>query len=176
MSFSFSGRHMEIGESLTNRAVEAFDALSKKYDVKFIDVSIVMKKENYLYYSDISVKSALGNLFHASNDADDPINSFTGALQKIELQIKKKKKQNRAPSKENSVEFVNYDRGPEENHPIIIAEILSDLPLLSVSDAAKRLTDSKNVFIFENVANNSVNVVYKRDDGNIGWIDYKKIS
>lgn len=175
MSFSFSGRHMEIGESLTNRAVEAFEALSKKYGSEFIDVSIVMKKENYLYCSDISVKSALGNLFHANHDADDPINSFTGALQKIELQIKKKKTQNRGKAKEESVEFINYDNFPEEDHPMIIAEILSDLPLLSVSDAATRLTKTKNVFVFENITNNSVNVVYRRDDGNIGWIDYKKM-
>lgn len=175
MNFSFSGRHMEIGESLTVRARESFDVLAKKYDCDFIDVSIVMKKENYLYCSDISVKSKLGNLYHAGNDANDPINSFTGAFQKIELQIKKKKKNCRCSNKNSGVEFVSYDNSlkKDESNPIIIAEILEDLPLMSVSDATEHLSDNKRVFVFENISNNSVNVVYKRNDGNFGWIDYK---
>ena len=57
MKFSFSGRHMEIGESLTTRAEEACETLAEKYDTEFLDVNIVMKKENHLFYTDIAVKS-----------------------------------------------------------------------------------------------------------------------
>lgn len=56
---------------------------------------------------------------------------------------------------------------------MIIAEILDDLPLMSVSEATKKITDTRRVFIFENIANNAVNVVYRREDGNFGWLDYK---
>ena len=56
---------------------------------------------------------------------------------------------------------------------MIIAEILDDLPLIRVSEAKKKITETRSVFIFENIANKTVNVVYKREDGNFSWLDYK---
>lgn len=173
MNFSFSGRHMEIGDSLTKRAQEACNALARKYNVNFIDVNIVMKKETYLYRCDVAIKSQIGNSYYASDEADDPVTSFLLTLQKIDLQIRKKKKSSRTTSKDQKVEIISYDNSLMEENPVIIAEMLDDLPLLSVSEATKRLNDNKRVFIFENISNNAVNVVYKRDDGNFGWIDYK---
>ncbi|MDR1560925.1 MAG: HPF/RaiA family ribosome-associated protein [Holosporaceae bacterium] len=173
MKFSFAGRHMEIGESLTKRAKDACVSIANKYDVEFIDVSIVMKKDGYLFYCDISIKTNSGCAYHASNDADDPNASFDITLQKIEQQIQRKKKGSRCSCKTPRVEINNFDNSLEEKGPLIIAEILDDLPLLSVSDAAKRLNEKIRIFIFENISNNAVNVVYAKTDGNIGWIDYK---
>lgn len=184
MNFSISGRRMEIGESLTSRAEEACKALAKKYEAEFLDANIVMKKENHLFYTDISIKGASGSTYQSSDSAADPVDSFQNALQKIESQIRKKKKDHRcfgrsereaAPS---GVELNCYDNSFEESrggedHPMIIAEILDDLPLMSVSEATKKLNEHQRVFIFENIANNAVNVVYMREDGNFGWIDYK---
>ncbi|MDR3179927.1 MAG: HPF/RaiA family ribosome-associated protein [Holosporaceae bacterium] len=176
MNFSFSGRHMEIGESLTNRAKNACIALADKYGIDFIDLCIVMKKNNYLFDCDVTAKTNTGNSYYASNSANDPNACFDGTLQKIDLQMRKKKKNIRsATAKESGKMIINsYDNSlEEENSPIIVAEVLKDLPLLSVSDAADLLHEQKRVMVFENIANRSVNVVYKRDDGNIGWIDYK---
>jgi ribosomal subunit interface protein len=175
MKFSFSGRHMEIGESLTHRAEEMCATLAEKYGAEFIDVNIVMKKEKHLFYCDVAAKTDTGNSYHASNEADDPMASFLGVLHKIDLQMRKRKKACRQSYRESSVEFNSYDNSleKEEHAPIIVAEILDDLPLLSVSDATKRLNGTKGIFVFENITNNAVNVVYKRDDGNFGWIDYK---
>ncbi len=176
MKFSFSGRHMEIGESLTTRAEGACESLAEKYDTEFLDVNIVMKKENHLFYTDISIKSCAGNTYQASDNDDDPVGSFLSALQKIDVQIrkKKKKKTHDRTSGRVGVEINNYDNSLEkENQPMIIAEILDDLPLMSVSEATKKMTDTRRVFIFENIANNAVNVVYRREDGNFGWLDYK---
>lgn len=178
MNFSFSGRHMEIGESLTARAEELCNNLAQKYEAKFLDVNIVMKKENYLFLTDISVKGASGTTYQSSDSDTDPVDSFQKALQKIEVQIRKRKKTHKGCGKEAvDVEINNFDNSFEnknnEKHPVIVAEILDDLPLLSVSEATKKLNDKQRVFIFENIANNTVNVVYIREDGNFGWIDYK---
>ncbi|MDR2681467.1 MAG: HPF/RaiA family ribosome-associated protein [Holosporaceae bacterium] len=175
MNFSFSGRHMEIGEALTNRANGACIALADKYGVDFLDLCIVMKKNNYLFDCDITAKTNTGNSYHASNSANDPNVCFDATLQKIDLQMRKKKKNSRGAAKESGKIVINsYDNSlEEENAPLIVAEVLQDLPLISVSDAANLLHEQKRVLVFENISNRAVNVVYKRDDGNIGWIDYK---
>jgi ribosomal subunit interface protein len=181
MKFSFSGRHMEIGEALTSKARESCIELAEKYAKEFIDVSIVMKKDNHIFISNMDVKTKTKDAYHASNSSDDPRVSFDGALQKIEQQIAKKKCC-RCANRSRKVEIIELDNSlnnsinkkeKSDDNPLIIAEILEDLPLLSVSDAAGRLNDKTRVLVFENISNESVNVVYKRDDNNIGWIDYK---
>lgn len=174
MNFSFSGRRMDIGESLTTKAKEACESLAKKYGTEFIDANVVMKKDGYLFYSSISVKTASGNSYYASNQADEPKVSFDVTLQKIDLQMQKKKKGVR--DKTRIVETIKLDNsfgGQSADSPVIVAEILDDLPLMSVNEAAQQLNEKTKVFVFENVSNNAVNVVYVREDRNIGWIDYK---
>ena len=173
MNFSFSGRHMEIGESLTQRAKDACEKLAKKYRVEFLDANIIMKKEAYLFTTDMSVKTNTGNSYFVVDSADDPIVSFEVTLQKLEQQFQKKRKVGKSNKKVERNTFDNPVSESEENAPMIIAEILDDLPLMSVSEAAKHLDENQHVFIFENISNSAVNVVYWRNDGNIGWLDYK---
>ncbi len=176
MNFSFAGRHMEIGASLMTHAKEACVALAHKYKTDFIDVSIVMTKDGHLFYTDVTVKVRNGNSYYASDDADEPYVSFDATLRKIDSQIQKKKQHDIDAAKKHSAERVELDNSllseEDDSTPLIIAEILDDIPLLSVSDAAKHINDSRHIFVFENISNNAVNVVYRRDDGNIGWIDY----
>jgi ribosome-associated translation inhibitor RaiA len=167
---------MEVGESLTNRAREACITLSGKYGIEFIDVSVVMKKDGYLFNCDISAKTNSGNSYYASDNANDPYVSFDVTLQKIDQQMKKKKKPGHCCSqRKHQVEINDFDNSLEETAPMIVAEFLDNLPILSVSDAAKRLNGKTKVFVFENISNRAVNVVYIRQDGNIGWIDYKSM-
>ncbi len=173
MNFSFSGRHMEIGESLTQKAREVCEKLAKKYRVEFLDANIVMKKESYLFTTDMTIKTNTGNSYFVVNSAEDPIVSFEIAVQKLEQQFQKKKKPGKCNRKVEINTFDNPVSESEENAPMIVAEILDDLPLMSVSEAAKRLNENQHVFIFENISNSAVNVVYWRNDGNIGWLDYK---
>jgi len=173
MVFSFSGRHMEIGESLTNKAREDCENLAAKYGTEFIDANIVMSKDSHMFITDISVKTASGNSYRASEQSDDPKNSFEITLQKINQQMQKKKKSSKEKTKFiDSVEIPDDDKCCAD-HPMIIAEILDDLPLMSVNEAAEHLNKSTKVFVFENISTNAINVVYTREDGNIGWIDYK---
>jgi ribosomal subunit interface protein len=175
MNFSFSGRHMEIGESLTQKAKSAYEKLAAKYRVEILDANIVMKKDSYLFITDMTVKTSTGNSYFVTDSAEEPIVSFEITLQKLEQQFQKKRKSSKSNKK---VEYNTFDnpvsaKESEEDAPMIIAEILDDLPLMSVSEAAKRLDKDRHVFIFENISNSAVNVVYWRNDGNIGWLDYK---
>ena len=173
MNFSFSGRHMEIGESLTQKAKSSFEKLAAKYRVEFLDANVVMKKDAYRFVTDITIKTNTGNSYFVTDVADDPKISFEMTLQKLEQQFQKKRKNCKSNKK---VEYNTFDSPvseSDEDAPMIVAEILDDLPLMSVSEAAKRLDKDHHVFIFENISNSAVNVVYWRNDGNIGWLDYK---
>ena len=175
MNLSFSGRHMEIGESLTQKAKSSCERLAAKYRVEFLDANIVMKKDAYLFVTDITVKTNTGNSYFVTDNAEDPTVSFEITLQKLEQQFQKKRKNVKNNKK---VEYNSFDNTisaaeSEDSAPMIIAEILDDLPLMSVSEAANRLNENRHVFIFENISNSAVNVVYWRNDGNIGWLDYK---
>ena len=101
----FSGLHMEIGESLITQTEEACENLDEKNDTEFLDVNIVMKKENHLFYTDIAVKSCAGNTYQASDNVDDPVGSFLSALPKIDVQIWKKKKAYDRTSRRTGVEI-----------------------------------------------------------------------
>lgn len=179
MSFSFTGRHMDIGESLTKKAREDCENLAQKYGTEFIDANIVMNKDGYRFHTDISVKTATGNSYHAGEVADDPKVSFEITLQKINLQMQKKRKTLRDKASARPAEAMEFCNScndeVDEDRPMIIAEILDDLPIMSVNEASQKLNDKTKVFIFENVSSNAVNVVYVREDGHIGWIDYKKL-
>ena len=171
---------MEVGESLSNRAKEACEALAAKYDVEFIDVNIVMKKDNYLFHTDISVKTGSGNSYMLSNESDDPIVSFEGVMPKLDAQMRKKKGNCRCGCKKKVVELNEMDNSlfaERSEEPaasrIIIAEILDELAYMSVSEAADKLREDRRVFVFRNISDNEVNVVYLREDGNVGWINYK---
>ncbi len=175
MNFSFSGRHMEIGESLTQKAHEALLALEKKYRIEFLDANIVMNKDGYLFITDISVRTNTGNSYFIREKSEDPKISFDITIQKLEQNMQKKRKCSGHCSMKK-VEYNSFDNpvsDEDSKGPLIIAEVLDDLPLMSVSEAANELNDKRKVFIFENIVNSSVNVVYTRFDGNIGWIDYK---
>jgi hypothetical protein len=69
-------------------------------------------------------------------------------------------------------ESEHEDSEPETLQPIIIAEMESKIPSLSVGEAVMQMELSGNGFlVFKNESKNSVNVVYRRDDGNVGWIE-----
>jgi hypothetical protein len=61
---------------------------------------------------------------------------------------------------------------PESLQPVIVAEMETKVPFLSVGEAVMQMELSgAALLVFRNEAHGGVNVVYQRDDGNIGWID-----
>lgn len=175
MSFSFSGRHMEVGAALTHHAAEACDRLSQKYSDAFTDVCIVITKDSFQFITDLSVKMENGWSFYAKADSKEPYASFDAALQKISTQIKKAKdKENRSKMREDVKIADCLTEQEHEDGPMIISEYISEMPFMSVAEAANLLLkDSKEVFLFKNKLTKLVNAVYLRKDGNIGWLDYK---
>lgn len=174
MSFSFSGRHMEVGAALTHHAAELCEKLAQKYNDELADVSIVMTKEGFLFVTDLSIKMSKMETFYAKSDSKDPYASFESALQKISTQIKKFKDKEGQKNISKPVIDIDNDDTKAQEGPSIISEIIDELPTLSVYEAINKLNEGKHeVIMFYNKVTKLVNVVYNRKDGNIGWVDYK---
>ena len=173
MSFSFSGRHMSVGSALTHHAAEACESLAAKYNDELIDVNIVMTKDAALFVTDLSVKFGHGESFYAKAEEREPYASFDAALRKITTQVKKFK--SICDSNRNEKIEIKEDEEPsDESEFSIISELVVELPVISVAEAANRLVkEDKEVVMFRNKMTNAVNSVYKRRDGNVVWIDCK---
>ena len=172
MGFSFSGKHMNVGASLTHHAAEACDNMSNKYGCELSDISIVMEKSGFLYITDLSIKIADGTTFHATAESKEPYASFDSALQKLIVQLKKQKSITNDFDK-SSIRY-SYDIDKQDDDRLDVITETVETITLSPKDAMKLLLDSDNILvIFRNQFTSDINIMYKRPDGAVCLVDYK---
>ncbi len=188
MDVVITGKNMDIGEAFHEYIKEKVAEIVKKYFNHTFDVTVTITKEGHEILADINAHVGRGILLvsHARNA--DPYTAFDQALHKVEKRVRKYKNRLRAhhskheaKSEKKALQYIlNHDLyDKDEDHvndvgkePAVIAEMIADLPSLTVSDAVMRmeLSDAP-VYMFHNKAHEGLNIVYKRDDGNIGWVD-----
>lgn len=172
MSFSFSGKRMNVGVSLTHHAAETCENISSKYGYEFSDISIIMGKNGFLYNTELSVKASDGTVFHATAEAKEPYVSFDSAVQKLATQLKKQKSIANDFDKTSIRYSYDIDRQDEAETDIVTETV--DVITLSPRDAAKMLLEQdKALIVFKNQFTACINVVYKRPDGKVCVLDYK---
>ena len=188
MEINISGRKMSVGDALTEHANDKLGDIAEKYFTRSIDSSATFAKEGHLYRVDVSLHANQGIQLHSHAESDDPYAAFDTAAEKVEKQLRRYKRRlknhHATPSRDAVVEMVrdtvlapeNEEAGPEaegevaEQH-LIIAETKKEIPCVSVGDAAMLMDlANTNAFVFRNSKSNNMEVVYKRSDGNIGWI------
>jgi hypothetical protein len=138
------------------------------------------------FVCDIVAPVAQGVVLKAHHRAPEANIAFEGAGDKIEKQLRryaKRLREHKGNGAGNFVEDAGYtvfastpDRDVEvdepSDHPAIIAETKVDIPEASVSDAVMLLDlRNTNALLFKNRASGELNMIYRRDDGNIGWVE-----
>ncbi|MFC3053727.1 ribosome hibernation-promoting factor, HPF/YfiA family [Kordiimonas pumila] len=192
MEINVSGRKMNVGDALTTHVEDRLEAVADKYFSRTIDATATFAKEGHIYTTHVSFHANQGVNLQSNGEADDPYAAFELAAEKVEKQLRRYKRRLKnhhktsqrdiamelahditiAPSlDEESDEPVN---GGHEDQPIIIAENRTEIPRVSVGDAVMLmdLADA-HAFMFRNMRNDTLEVVYRRTDGNIGWISPK---
>ena len=188
MDIQVNGIHFDVGDSLTTHVRERLaDRVQKHFD-NAIEASVTFSREAHLVRVDCSVHAGHAIVMQSHGDADDPYVAFDRSLDRIEKRLRRYKSrlldQHRASKEEfESVLASSYvlageddesDEEPENLHPIIVAENTTDIPTVTVGGAVMRMDlAGSQVFMFRNSAHGGLNVVYRREDGNIGWIDPK---
>ena len=183
MEISVIGKNLNVGDALREHVETNLKADVKKYFDRALHSTVTFSREAHRFRSDISVHAGRGLVMQGGGSADDPHTAFDGALERIAKQLRRYKRRLRDHHKsretEDLVPVQQYVLAPEadeevaaEAQPIVIAEMTAEIDTLTVSEAVMRmdLADS-SVMMFRNRAHGGLNVVYRRQDGNIGWID-----
>lgn len=185
MTLRISGKHMEIGDAFRTRITSRIgEAVSKYFDGGYSGQVTVIKSGSR-FNADCMIHLDSGLALQASGGGQEPVVAFEEAADHFEKRMrryKRKLKSHGAGAGNGSATDIAYtvvaavgddeEEVPEDFAPAIIAESTMALKTMSVASAVVELdTKDSPVFVFRNAGNDSVNVVYRRPDGNIGWID-----
>lgn len=179
-----SGKNMDIGVSLRQHVEDRIsEAVDKYFDGGFSG-HVTVEREGSGFRSECIVHLDTGiNLQTSARHAADATTSFDLSAEKIEKRLrryKRKLKDHHAHAAKDSADaaaFVlqtpdEHDELPDDYSPVIIAETQTPLRKMAVGTAVMHLDLTEaQVVVFTNPSNDAVNVVYRRPDGNIGWID-----
>jgi ribosomal subunit interface protein len=187
MQVIVSGKQVDVGESLRDYIEEKTRAGVEKYIDRINTIKVVLSKEGYAFRVDISgnIGTHAGLTLKSRTEGTDPYATFDLAIEKVEKQLRRYKRQltdhhngrGDAPDME-AMESRHYVISTEEqeaeepDNPLIIAENTTQIERLTVSDAVMRLDLGElPALLFINDANERLNVIYRRGDGNIAWVD-----
>lgn len=194
MKLSISGKQIDIGEALQQHVTQALESTVGKYFDHALDGSVLFSREAHLLRCDIQVHARRGIFMQAEAAAEDAYLSFDRALERIGKRLRRYKRRlrdhNAAQASEiESVAAQQYvlrseseDHGeshqePERLDPVVIAEMQTRLHTLTVGEAVMRLDLTGDAaMMFRNSAHGGLNMVYRRADGNIGWVDPKNLN
>jgi ribosomal subunit interface protein len=190
MTLRVSGKNLAIGESLRQHVLDKVAAVIGRYFDGHVAGHVVISPEGSWYRSDCSLHLSSGTNLQAEGKAQEPYASFDQAADRIERRLRRYNKRlkdrhapiSEAPEPADAVRpmVANYmieapDEEAEDGQdfsPVIVAEGSALLKSLSVALAVEELDlTGAPVVVFQHAGSARLNVVYRRRDGAIGWID-----
>ena len=195
MQLSVTGKQTEIGEALRRHVEASLGSILDKYFKTAIEAHVIVSKEAHLNRAEISIHIGRGIVVNARAAASEAYLAFDAAAERLAKQLRRYKRRLRdhhakgrepagaseramdyvlAPIEEEEVEGETAEAGNVNGAPAVIAEMSTELPSLTVGEAAMRMDLAEApVLLFRNRSHGELNLVYRRTDGNIGWIDPK---
>jgi putative sigma-54 modulation protein len=188
MPFRISGKNLDIGEALRERVnARIVEALGKYFDGGYSG-HVTVEKEGFGFRTECAIHLDSGMTLHTEANAADAYASADQAALRIEKRLRRYKRRlkdrHAAATRANGAGVIDApsyvieapaldDEGEAgEFNPVIVAESTTALKQLSVSEAVLELDlTGAPVLIFRHASHSRVNVVYRRPDGNVGWID-----
>jgi len=185
MDIRVAGHQVDTGEALRSHVSDRLSAIADRYFSRAVAANVTFGRGPYEDFTcDIVAPVIQGVVLKSSNRANDAHIAFDGAADKIERQLKRymsrlrerRGEGNGAEVPENAA-YTVFAAPMDEDEPIppapaIVAETRVDIPEASVSDAVMMLDlRNTNALMFRNPKSGQYNMVYRRDDGTIGWVE-----
>lgn len=186
MRYQISGKQIEIGQALQTHVQTELGAVLEKYAGRPTDANVIFSKSGHEFVCEAIVHLSTGLTCQAKGHAAEIYAAFDACAEKMDKQLRRYKRRLKdhhkeraqpvelfeAPSYILASEELSADSEPESLQPIIVAEMETRIPSLSVGEAVMQMElAGAPVLVFRNEVKNGLNVVYRREDGNIGWID-----
>lgn len=185
MELTVRGKQIDVGDALTTHVKDSLTELTEKYFERAIDGSVVFSRDAHLFKADVAVHAGRNVHLQASAEATEIYAAYEQAAEKIGKRLRRYKRRlsdhgRGDPVAAHPANAYVIDPGPEdvpEHHeepeqPIVVAEMQMHVETLTVSQAVMKL-DLANLpaLMFRNQAHGGLNMIYKRSDGHISWVD-----
>lgn len=188
MRIDISGLKIDVGDALSDHIRARMEGEVAKYFDRAIEGSVVISRQGHNFQVDASVHAGPGIVMRATAATDEPYAAADQAIDRIAKRLRRYKARLRDHHKlddtaahvmaQHYVVAAEPDEDWEEReeptgtHPVIIAEEPARVLAMTPSAAVMALDLSDQpAYVFFNAANGVLNVVYRRSDGNVGWID-----
>ena len=187
MQIKVTGKNLDVGSALREHVEARLLQLKQKYFEGTVHAHVTVEKQRAAFRTDCALHLATGLILQAQGSAAEAHPSFDDAAAHLERQLRRYKqrlkdhhrnrkepvRQSMAPSYVIAAETEAAEE-PQGLNPVVVAETEMSLPELSVGEAVMQLDISTTAFLlFRNGGHGGLNLVYRRPDGNIGWVDPK---
>jgi ribosomal subunit interface protein len=191
MQITVSGKQVELSDALRTRVSDHLDVIATKYFDHALEAQVTFSRARSFFTCDINVHAGRGLTLRGEGEAADANTAFDDAAEHIAKRLRRYRRR----VNEHAREVANRERpeaarqyilqqedsgaasagngaGETVAYATVIAEQMTEISLLSVGEAVMRMDlADQPVLMFRNSATGELNVVYRRSDGNVGWID-----
>ena len=197
MRITVSGKQLELSEALRTRVEQGLDTITAKYFDHALEAHVTFSRARSFFTCDINVHAGPGLMLRGEGEAADANAAFDDAAEHIAKRLRRYRRRvndhardlahRERPQAARQYVLRQEEEGPTDAEPngevkastyaTVVAENPTEIALLTVSDAVMRMDlADQPVLMFRNSATGVLNVVYRRSDGHIGWIDPNGVS
>lgn len=195
MNLSVSGKQIDVGDALRSHVASELESMVDKYFDAAIEGNVVFSREAHRHQCDIQVHIGRGMTMQSEGAAEDIYVAFDMALERMAKRLRRYKRRLRnhhaASIKPGDAELVAAQQyvlaaeaedgadqeEPDHLDPVIVAEMSTAIRMLTVGEAVMHLDlTGQPAMLFRNRAHGGLNMIYRRPDGNIGWVDPRNLS
>ncbi len=187
MQLSVQGRQIDVSDAFRNHVEDALGTIFNKYFGDAIEASVTLSREAHLLKAVVTAHVGRNIQLTAQGEADAPYTAFDMAADRLSKRLRRHKRRLRDHHKaESGLETIpaqqyilagnpadtEEDAPAADGQPAVVAEMTTEVPTLTVGEAVMRMDLAElPAMMFRNKAHGGLNMIYRRPDGNIGWVD-----
>ncbi len=187
MQLSVKGKQLNVGDALRSHVSDSLSRILGKYFGDAIEVSVTISRDGHMYRAVVAAHVGRGIQVQAQGAAEEPYPAFDTAAEHLAKRLRRYKRRLRDHRKDSgpkaetllAQQYILAGDDEEESaedvgqgQPAVVAEMTTEIPSLTVSEAVMRMDlADQPALMFRNSSHSGLNMIYRRTDGNIGWID-----
>ncbi|MDD3183082.1 MAG: ribosome-associated translation inhibitor RaiA [Alphaproteobacteria bacterium] len=183
MQLSVKGKQIDVGDALRQHVNDQLSEVVGKFFGDTLDAQVTFSREAHLFRADITVHAGRGITLQSNGSAAEPYPAFDQAAERIAERLRRHKnrlKRHHESKADESLVAQSFVLNAEQadasdtgnDNPVVVAEMTTPIEMLTVSEAVMKLDlGDMPALMFRNRAHGKLNMIYRRADGNIGWVD-----